>query len=441
MVRGTAGAQVRDQLKSVSQIGVVGNLSDGQLLQRFLREGDEISQAAFSALVQRHGPMVLRVCRQVLRNGHDTDDAFQATFLVLARKAGSVRDCDSLASWLHGVALRVSLRARAKAVGRDFHERRAAAMKRECSERGDGRPESCPELHEEITRLPQHYREPVVLCYLEGMTTESASQRMGCSRGTILSRLSRARELLRECLTRRGLAPPLIFAGAGALPEITTALVPAVLESATVQAAVGFATGKTVAGVVPAAVTLAEGVLQTMFLNRLAHVAAALVAAGAISIGVVVLAGQGPGATTPTAKAVGPPGAEARPVSDQAPSPPAPAGAIDGEGVKQMIEGLLTRSTAVKSGCIEYHVKIDIAERTTNDNNERVLLLPRELGDARSTDEPCGRQSRWPVAHLLRDSEQVAQDQFSGITVLPSAPSSGVRGDPLVVRFHETVRP
>ena len=127
---GTTGADLRNQLNNLCQIGVIGNMSDGQLLQRFLIERDGTSQAAFSALVQRHGPMVLRVCRQVLGNCHDTEDAFQATFLVLARKAGSVRDCDSVASWLHGVARRVSTRARAKIVGREFHERRAAAMKR-----------------------------------------------------------------------------------------------------------------------------------------------------------------------------------------------------------------------------------------------------------------------------------------------------------------------
>src|SRR5262249_53600989 len=147
--RGRAGADVLNQLNSLSQIGVIGNLSDGQLLQRFLLEPDDASQAAFLALVHRHGPMVLRVCRQILGNRHDSEDAFQATFLVLARKAGSVRDCESVASWLHGVARRVSMRARAKIVGRGFHERRAAAMRGERLERGDGRPESWPEVQEE----------------------------------------------------------------------------------------------------------------------------------------------------------------------------------------------------------------------------------------------------------------------------------------------------
>jgi RNA polymerase sigma factor (sigma-70 family) len=371
MARGSAGANVRTQLYNLSQVEVVGNMSDGQLRQRFLLERDGRSRAAFSALVHRHGPMVLRVCQQVLGNCHDTEDAFQATFLVLARKAGSVRDCDSVASWLHGVARRVSMRARAKIVGRDFHERRAAAMKRERSERGDGWSESWPEVHEEITRLPQLYREPVVLCYLEGLTAESASQRIGCARGTILSRLSRARERLRERLTRRGLAPSGIFATAEALPETATALVPASLEAATIQGVMRFATGKTVAGAVPAAVTLAEGVLHTMFLNHLTHVAASLVGTAAIAIGVVVLAGQGPGAITQTARSIEPSSAVARPIPDQSPSPPATAEAIDGEGADEMIEGLLARSTAVTSGCIEYHVKIDIAGQTANDNNER----------------------------------------------------------------------
>ena len=356
---GTAGADLGNQLTTLSQVGVIGNVSDGQLLQRFLTDRNGSSEAAFSALVQRHGPMVLRVCRLVLGHRHDTEDAFQATFLILARKAHSVRDADSVASWLHGVARRVSVRAKAKFVSREFHERRASSMTPARSDRGESPPESWPELHEEIARLPQHYREAVVLCYLEGLTAETASERLGCSRGTILSRLSRARDQLRARLTRRGLAPAAVLVGAGALPETTEAAVRTALVVATTQAVTRFLAGKTAAGPVPTAFTLAEGMLQTMFLNQMKHVVGCVVAIGVFSIGVIVLAARTSGGTTPAAIEVERPRAAAQPLPDK---PPA---------TKTLIDGLLARATAVTSGRIEYHVKIVIAGRTTNDNDER----------------------------------------------------------------------
>ena len=192
MAGGTASADLRNQLNTLSEVGVVGNLSDGSLLERIVHDRDGGLGAAFTVLVERHGPMVLGLCRQALGNSHDAEDAFQATFLVLARKAASVRKADSVASWLHGVALRVARRAKTDLARRREYERRSAEMKAMEPERAQGRPDSWPELHEEIARLPKRYREPVVLCYLEGQSTEVAAQRLGCPRGTILSRLSRA---------------------------------------------------------------------------------------------------------------------------------------------------------------------------------------------------------------------------------------------------------
>ena len=185
-----------NQLGAIFQFGVVGDLSDSQLLQRFLSGHDGADEAAFSALMERHGPMVLSVCRQVLGNPHDAQDAFQATFLVMARKAGSVHNADSLASWLHGTALRVAVRAKADEARRRLHERRFATMKVNERDKPTVGPEPCPELHEEIARLPRRYREPVVLCYLEGLSSEQAAMRIGCAPGTVWSRLSRARERL-----------------------------------------------------------------------------------------------------------------------------------------------------------------------------------------------------------------------------------------------------
>src|SRR4051794_25877581 len=196
MAGGSTEALVSKHLHTLFNVGTIGNLTDGQLLERFISGHDGCAEATFTALVERHGPMVLRVCQQVLSDSHDAQDAFQATFLVLVRRAGSVRKRDSVASWLYGVAHRVARRARADAARRRAHERRGAALAAESVGDGD-RPEPWPELHEEIARLPEKYRAAVVLCYLEGLTTEAAARTLGCPQGTVLSRLSRAREQLR----------------------------------------------------------------------------------------------------------------------------------------------------------------------------------------------------------------------------------------------------
>ena len=189
-------------------------MSDGQLLARFTADRDELAEVAFAALVRRHGPMVLRVCQQIIGDRHIAEDAFQATFLILARRAGSIRQPELLGHWLHGVALRTAREARM----RDHRRRRrespiAEGIGGEPIDEA-GRPELplvCREefeaLHEEVSRLPERYRVPVVLCDLEGLTYQEAAHRLRCPVGTIGVRLRRARERLRVRLTRRGLAP------------------------------------------------------------------------------------------------------------------------------------------------------------------------------------------------------------------------------------------
>src|SRR5271155_5501171 len=144
-------------LCTLYRVGVVGDITDGQLLERFVAGRDESAEAGFAALVDRHGPMVLRVCRQVLGDAHDAEDAFQATFLVLARRAGSVRKRESVASWLYGIARRVARRSQADSSRRREHERRRVAMTTmESSDDTDRHPsEDWPELHEEVDRLPE----------------------------------------------------------------------------------------------------------------------------------------------------------------------------------------------------------------------------------------------------------------------------------------------
>ena len=202
MAGGTANALARP-LRALWDVGVVGGLSDGQLLDRFATGSSESVEPAFQALVERHGPMVLRVCRRVLDDPHDADDAFQATFLVLLRRARSVRNRASLASWLHGVAMRIAARAKVEAARRRRIEARGI--------RPSIGPDPDPDrydleslIHEELDRLPEKYRAPIVLCYLEGLTHEGAADQLGWPVGTVRGRLSRARDLLRSRLTRRG---------------------------------------------------------------------------------------------------------------------------------------------------------------------------------------------------------------------------------------------
>ena len=182
------------QIETLFHTGTAGGLTDGQLLERFVQRRDEAAEAAFAALVDRHGAMVLRVCRQVLGDEHDAQDASQATFLVLARRAGSIGRRESVASWLHGVALRVAARARLAGARRRARERRGgeimAAGSCDRRRRGAGGTTRAGHLlHDELGRLPQSFREPLVLCYLEGLTQEQAAAQLRCPLGTVQSRL------------------------------------------------------------------------------------------------------------------------------------------------------------------------------------------------------------------------------------------------------------
>ena len=184
--------------------------SDENLLELFINGTESESQEAFRALVVRHGPMALGICRHVLNDQHDADDAFQATFLVLAQKASSIRNRRVLAGWLHEVAHRIAIKARASAVRRRNLERHGIAMSPQVNE-PPGLEEAAawnelrPVLHEEVERLPEKYRLPVILSYLEGKTNEEVAALLEWPVGTVKGRLSRARDLLRSRLMRRGL--------------------------------------------------------------------------------------------------------------------------------------------------------------------------------------------------------------------------------------------
>jgi RNA polymerase sigma-70 factor (ECF subfamily) len=261
--------------------------TDKLLLERFARHRDE---AAFAALVRRHGPMVLGVCQRVLHNLHDAEDAFQATFLVLVRKSGSLARPELLANWLHGVACRMALNARAEGARRRGCERRVVDMPVEATTEVVWR-DLRPVLDEEVNRLPDVYRVPFVLCYLEGKTNDEAARHLGCPKGTVLSRLARARAQLRGRLARRGLALSAGSFAAILAERIGSAALSAVLADSTTRAAMQFAVGEAgTAGVISAKVAaLTQGVLRTMFLARLKMVSLLALLLGLVAGGAVLV--------------------------------------------------------------------------------------------------------------------------------------------------------
>ncbi|WP_406696936.1 sigma-70 family RNA polymerase sigma factor [Singulisphaera sp. Ch08] len=311
------GATIR-RIERLFHFGSVAGMSEIQLLERFVRQHDD---AAFEALVARHGPMVMGVCRQWLRDPSDVEDAFQATFLVLVRKAGSLRDRALLGNWLYGVAYRVALRARAEAARRRSREKGGVDDRADPQEPGSQ--ERHPWLHEEVNRLPEKYRAPIVLCYLEGRTHEEAAEQLCWPVGTVKGRLSRARDLLRTRLSRRGLAPSAGLLTA-ALSRDASAAVPVTLIESTGQAASSLAVANGVAaGLVSGQVAaLMEGVCRTMFLSKLKVITATLAVAGLLTASAGGIArqvsGEGDAGTEqePAATGTSDPGKSAGPRDD-----------------------------------------------------------------------------------------------------------------------------
>ncbi len=289
MVKNQYGAALRG-IRTLFDVGTTGGLTDEQLLELVAgrdRESTEAAELAFAELVARHGPMVLRVCHTILGDLHEAEDAFQATFLVLARRAQSIRNRGSAASWLHGVAHRVARAARMAAGQRRTHERKAAELARRSADH-PGWDDVGEVLHEEIERLPERYRVAIVLCDMEGLTEGQAARQVGWPIGTVRSRLMRGRERLRVRLIGRGLAPSLVLFGSLPTSEAAFVVVPACLLSSTTKGALQFAA----AGAVPVVVsTLSEGVLRAMFLTMLKMSAGALLAVGSVSLLVIGAAG------------------------------------------------------------------------------------------------------------------------------------------------------
>lgn len=247
-----------------------GALGDADLLRRYAEERDA---AAFELIVWRHGATVWGVCRRSLTRLHDAEDAFQAVFFVLARKAASVRSGDCLGGWLHRVAVRVARRAQARAIRSNERERPSEAPEIMVNDDRAEWSDLGPAVDEEIDRLPARYRSAFVLCHLQGYSCEEAARRLGCARGTILSRLARARDRLKDRLTRRGIT--LSSAAFASLAGGTMSA--AARAEATACAAIASASKSIAAGVSSSAVLLSQEVMRTMFVGKLKALACATV--------------------------------------------------------------------------------------------------------------------------------------------------------------------
>jgi RNA polymerase sigma factor (sigma-70 family) len=368
-------------------------LTDGQLLARFAAGGDE---AAFAALLRRHGPMVLGVCRRTLRHEQDAEDAYQATFLVLARKAGSLRRREGIGSWLYGVAYRTArgarrLRARRSAVERQVDELPHPAV--EPAEPQDWR----PLLDRELNRLPERLRAPVVLCELEGKSRSEAARELGLPEGTLSSRLATARRVLARRLARPVGAP-------------APACVPPALFLSTTKAAVLLMSGRAgVAAVASAPVAaLTEGVLKTMYLAKLKTVAVVVVC------GVAAL-GLGTGGVLYQARAGAPGGAL------QAGDKKARA-ADEAQALRDEVAALRRQVEDLKAEADKQRQRAEEAERRAKEDLAKALnaedLARREAARKLQPDDegvsrqPSNRKARNKDAAALDDAEARVRQKF-----------------------------
>jgi RNA polymerase sigma factor (sigma-70 family) len=275
------------QLDRLWNSGTVSGLSDAELLRRYNGSKDQAAEQAFEALLHRHGPMVMGVCRHILSQAQDADDAFQATFLILIRKSHSIRVDTSLAPWLYGVAYRTATRVRANASRRrldPMQDLEAAPVEPMGEVLGW---EIRPMLHEELNRLPEKYRAPIVLCHLEGKSYEEAAQMLHWPVGTVSGRLSRGRQLLKSRLERRGLTAS---AGMLAAPflgdKLSTSLPAATVLESTLAAASRLGTAQTVSTSV---LQLTQGVLNAMLMHKLKIASVMVLSLGTFAVGAGVL--------------------------------------------------------------------------------------------------------------------------------------------------------
>jgi RNA polymerase sigma factor (sigma-70 family) len=401
MTRGRTGS-VLEFLRGLVSAPQAGQTSDRQLLERFTRHRDE---TAFAELVRRHAPTVLGVCQRLLRDPNDAEDAFQATFLVLVRKAGALTDPEAVGNWLYGVARRTAVKARAAAARRRVRETAVVDV---------AGPEETdlvwrdlrPVLDEEVSRLPARYRVPFVLCHLQGKTNEEAARYLGCPKGTVLSRLARARERLRARLARRGVALSAAALATVLAEKASAAAVPVALFK---KVAPGLLCPSVGAAVVSARVlTLTEGVLHAMFVTRLKIVVVVVLAialcAGAGVLGYRTLAAEPPAA-------------------DRADRNKPPARADDDKKAKveaadKMRRLLAARVDAAREEWDVLRKQYEAGKQVTSDLaavSQRLLVAQRE-----ASDKKADHIAAWE-AHFrrMKEIEEVAKARFDAGTLAP----------------------
>jgi RNA polymerase sigma-70 factor (ECF subfamily) len=291
---------VLKQIRTLFNLGETSDLSDGRLLELFVSRQGAGAEAAFATLLERHGRMVFRTCRGIVQNDHDAEDAFQATFLILVKRGAGLWVGDSLGPWLHRTACRLALKMARATSRRESARLGAHEIADERPGRG-GSDEAARTLHEEIDRLPERYRGPVILCLVEERSYDEAARRLGCPVGTVKSRPARGREKLRERLVRRGLVPSAVF-GAGAS---TGKPLSAALLTATAHAALWDVTGKASGGPPSASIAaLTAGAIRSLAMAKLYQCAfmGIILGAGAIGAGTLLPRGvvlQAVGASDP----------------------------------------------------------------------------------------------------------------------------------------------
>jgi RNA polymerase sigma factor (sigma-70 family) len=262
------------RLCQAARRGICIEQGDGELLERFVTLGEE---AAFEELLRRHGPMVLGVCRRILGNTHDADDAYQATFLVLVRKANSVMPRERVGCWLHGVACYAARKVRADALRRRARELRAGTKMHEEPAPHETAEDWRSVLDHELNRLPEKFRAVVVLCDLEGRSRREAARELGCPEGTLSSRLTTARRTLARRLVRHGFAVSGLGLGLALSGGAATAAVPSTLLATALESA-AIASAPAASAISASVLSLTQGVLRAMLISKIRFVAAMLLA-------------------------------------------------------------------------------------------------------------------------------------------------------------------
>jgi RNA polymerase sigma factor (sigma-70 family) len=278
---------VLKSIQTLFRAGTAGRLSDAELLERIGSGSAGVAEAAFEALLMRHGGMVWNVCRNVLLDASEAEDAFQASFLVFLRKAGSIRKRSALGPWLYGVAYRIAVRSKAQTVRKRLRERDGVERLPTAASEAS-LTEDLALLHEELSRLPEKYRTPVVLCYLEGRTNDDVARQLGWPVGTVSGRLARAKTMLRSRLIRRGLPPSAGLLAVAMLSDPARAAVPERLIKRTLEAFLSNPThgplaGATVAGSVA---SLASGTFHILSITQAKWAVAVLLAGITVATGV-----------------------------------------------------------------------------------------------------------------------------------------------------------